>query len=914
MTAAPALWYSRGMSRGTNADTKVAYQGPLGETRREPMHVSLSSGEVVTAELITSINSRTDAPLGHRLMSKAALNTVVDSDGSTLVVEVPVVYHDPVNAIFVLVVPDGDRTSELKLRAKLFERLAAATSFPVPDYVKAFDVVFGQRRLAAYLDARMDARLATAREHEREREQAAEAEALAEERERLVDVALAQKERAEALEFEAQRIAGLAVGDRTHAPLAAQPPDAGERKLVADAAAEVITSARMPRQDATVPEPLADDDRFDGASLPTSSPERPSVGAGNEPVVGASGGGSESFAAFELRPHAGQSQHGDSTAVDGRIDPVLHAWVGTKEPLLKTLDDAGVVRIGVAADAALCEKLLDSELDLRFRLARLPTAAVVALCIGDTRCLDDEDMPASLDGDSTPPRVTILFDLADAGDRAVLDALGKEFVFLFDLTRSGGMPVARWVVTAELAANVAYVLAMADEYESSLGRGRRDFARALLAYDAPTWDRVGASHPERREFRADKLSELNTQMMTRRALSIARRFSRPSREEYLVMVRGFPLARFQGLRKSVLERAVALGLWMGSDLASVAVSEGLARSRKDLVRSLLGNFARALEDVAVCDLDSDAIDDNWTALEGEARALGLSVDDRSVVDPAAPVGPGTSANRKDGVRLLQELEGRATRVAAALELAKRADAGTIGPVFAAIERMNRTEAVRALGASVAFGTAVIPALVMALDSRKAFVRQGAALALACLHDEDAIDRVVDALFAEPTEIWKELARALGIFGHGAVAKLAAALREHGGDATAAERAAWALAHIGARGATSHLEALAKSRDALAAQVARRALELEGPARRDELPIAGQAPARDQTVNRAFSMKFFQALDRLRDAMPNTVEHDLGADLSGPAMLLDEADLLDAADLSDLEDDADELDDADLMPS
>ena len=47
--------------------------------------------------------------------------------------------------------------------------------------------------------------------------------------------------------------------------------------------------------------------------------------------------------------------------------------------------------------------------------------------------------------------------------------------------------------------------------------------------------------------------------------------------------RGFPLQRWRELRRHVLESAVAWGIWMGPELAQVAVSEGLARSRRDLV-------------------------------------------------------------------------------------------------------------------------------------------------------------------------------------------------------------------------------------------------------------------------------------------------------------------------------------------
>src|SRR5690606_36319656 len=124
---------------------------------------------------------------------------------------------------------------------------------------------------------------------------------------------------------------------------------------------------------------------------------------------------------------------------------------------------------------------------------------------------------------------------------------------------------------------VRYLLAAADTHLKSLPERSRD--RALFAFDDPSYDRFGWQHPEHKEFRDDKLGQLGSARQVRRALAIADRFTKPEREEYLILVRGFPMRLWQRRRREALERGIALGLWPGSRLAQVAVSEGLARSR-----------------------------------------------------------------------------------------------------------------------------------------------------------------------------------------------------------------------------------------------------------------------------------------------------------------------------------------------
>jgi hypothetical protein len=214
---------------------------------------------------------------------------------------------------------------------------------------------------------------------------------------------------------------------------------------------------------------------------------------------------------------------------------------------------------------------------------------------------------------------------------------------------------------------------------------------------------------------------------------------------------------------------------------------------------------------------------------------------------------------------------------------------------------------------VSFGERAVPHLVDGLRSRKAFLRQGCALALGVLKSADGIEPLCDLLLGEPTDVWREVARAIGEIGAGAVMTLAARIKETNGTNGTREgdvshdqkreRISWALAHVAARGGRIPVETLAEGRDSMAAQVARRALELTGTARTNDQEVRGGPAPRDQTVNRAFSRRFFEALAG-RAPRPLAFEDPLE---SGEELSLDDAEIL----MDEGEEEV--LDDEDLIP-
>jgi hypothetical protein len=275
---------------------------------------------------------------------------------------------------------------------------------------------------------------------------------------------------------------------------------------------------------------------------------------------------------------------------------------------------------------------------------------------------------------------------------------------------------------------------------------------------------------------------------------------------------------------------------------------------------------------------------------------------------AAPPGPLASADQDADLRamstaqLIEQLDSGKRRLTAALQLCQRRDPDALPPLMKCISQMPRAEAVRVLGTIVRFGDVAQPILTGALDSSKAYIRHGCALALAMLRTESASAVVVDLLLREPTEIWREVARAVGRAGPVALMPLATRLGSQGDrlGAQAKERAAWAMAHIGVRGGKAGLDTLAGGASVIA-PIAREALTLMERAAKDEVGLqAGTSPGREVTVNRAFSKRFFESLDKGESGDGSKVES------SGPHLMLDDSDLMEA-DESDLE-----IEDSDII--
>jgi hypothetical protein len=521
--------------------------------------------------------------------------------------------------------------------------------------------------------------------------------------------------------------------------------------------------------------------------------------------------------------------------------------------------------------------VLAGPLDLRLVLHRAPTAPVIALVLGS---------PAALRAPAPGELAVETLDVAADRDRSVLRALGRSFELTLTVVTSG-RPVRRCRLTAPLADNVSYLAQAADEHLRAVtAHGALDHRAARDLVLGAGRDLLGIGHPERTELRIDRLAQIASAQQLRRALAITRRFTRPALEDYLVCTRGFPLSLWHQLRRKTVARAVAWGVWMGPELAQIAVSEGFARSRRDLISRLDRGFEKLRHDPQAFDIDAEATADNAAAIADQARALGVALRATApngagaIASDVAPVAAGSIETAAAGLalspdaalplstdELLEVLEapatgrdGRARKLAAALALCDHSDPRAARPVIAAALQMSRGEAVRVLARAVKLGPPAHPALIEGLSSSKAYLRHGCALALALGRSDEATQAVIGRLLSEPTDLWHDIARAIGEIGTPALVWL---VRDVGrGGPEAEERIAWAMAHVGARGGEPALSAMAAA-ESIVSPIASRAVELLAMMAGDrgaERDAAGPGE-RELSVNHAFSQQFFEALQR-----------------------------------------------------
>jgi HEAT repeat protein len=162
-----------------------------------------------------------------------------------------------------------------------------------------------------------------------------------------------------------------------------------------------------------------------------------------------------------------------------------------------------------------------------------------------------------------------------------------------------------------------------------------------------------------------------------------------------------------------------------------------------------------------------------------------------------------------------------------------------------------------LPALTRFGPAAERWLLEGLKSKKSFMRQGSALALASVKTARAVDALAKLLVSEPTEIWTEVARALGDVGTPAVSVLAPLVREV--DADVRDRIVDALAHACARGnARPALEALGAARDVGIATAAQRALARVAEVRAADAELR-RGHTTEGTVVSGFTRRFYEVL-------------------------------------------------------
>jgi len=605
---------------------------------------------------------------------------------------------------------------------------------------------------------------------------------------------------------------------------------------------------------------------------------------------------------------------------------LVDRWIAGREgPTAFLVDDE--VYVCASVSPATLEALVGGELELRVQLHRMPTYPILALMLlgpppttaGDG--IEPSGRRAGMRASDEHRAFLVPLDVARAAHRVVLDELGRRAAVTVELYDTQYLPVVSHRAVAPLEENVRRLVLEAKDTLDRLAPPVRSFERARAALFHPTYDRLGRT-PIHVPLDDAELAAMERPSAVLGALAAVGRWSEPSAEAYLVEIRSIPLERWRQARARVIERAIELGLWVSRSLLERASRDGLTLdgrpppSWSELLASSLRRFAEVSARRKPNDLSAAEEAENWERLLHECAQAGVPIDDtaKRLQQAAArraratTTGAGVDLRAMETTELVALLERKELRREAAIVLCERGDTTTLPALFSTIRKMPRAEANLVLPSVTTFGAAAERYLLDGLRSKKSYVRQGCALALGVLHSPQGVEALAQLLVFEPTEIWSEVARALGDVGAPAVQPLVALLR----DALAQPAEAGDERRARIVGALA-IEKLAEGRTPVAAE-ARRGLALvpdiraaDEVVRPSALAASGTkeaAPPPEVTVVRGFSRRFYEALSegagaRELDAQELEEVVELEADAEADAEVDEEVqDLSELAQLAD----------------
>jgi hypothetical protein len=871
------------------------YKGRSVAPRQEPIVYRCACGERFSAQVWRAIDA-SDATLRTRLIEGDLNRVRCPRCDAAADVQVSVLFHEP-GVRLIHVAPTSERHRELQLRAELFTVLAGDVS-PPTEYVLASELVFGSAGLSELLAAARSVTTATE----------------------------------------------MVTAQQPSLPPSPPPPPAPEPALTVVAPPPAPTPAPPAATVAATDEPPPRKRKDSGAIatapdiesvLQHARAQRDAEARALEPAAPARSPSSPTveIAVPEARPsrleHEAPAR--STVSVPDPRTAVIERWIAARESDTAMFVDDRVV-VCASLPAVTLEHFVARDkarvrVTLRPQLHRMATFPVVVLTFiaGDDAERPDESKV-----------VHVPLDLSRAAHRVALDQLQRRCAIELELFDEEYLPVVSVQLATPLEEHVRYLVAEAKQAMEKVPVATRSFDRARAAFLSSGYDRLG-----RTVIELPALDDIGraTPAAVRAALQAVARWSEAAAEAYLLEIRGYPLPLWRRLAATVLRRAVEVGIFVPRTLAERVARRSPPTGKDDgldlppwpeLTELMIRRFAELSARLRPSDLSPADEAANWELLLREAESHGVIIDDavrrlaeasfdriggrpsrrarpRPMTEHRAamprrrePAAPRADFSGLGTGELMALLDDRERRMQAALTIAARKEVATLPALFGVMRRMSRTEANALLPRLAAFGAPAERWLIDGLRSKKAFMRQGCALALGRVATPLAVDALVRLLFEEPTEIWSEVARAVGDVGAPAVMPLAARMREVEGDVR--ERAVQALAHVAARSADgghpanrTAVETLASGRDQLIANAARRALVLAPDVRHAHEAVLSER--REQTLVRAFTRHFYDALDGDADA-----DFDL------------DSDQLEALSLDEEGDDYDEaLDEGDLEP-
>jgi hypothetical protein len=706
------------------------------------------------AELLVSVNLDTDPGALEELGDDGLQPAKCPHCGGVCKLAEALVLHDPARGRLALFVPDALSHRELELRAELSAEIAADDPGGLPGH--AFDPVW----LAGIQDLR---------------------EWLFGPRARSIAPPAAEPEK------------------RDEAP---EPPVVGDRSSkppIHEAFADLRESDSEPPSTVPPPpplddeEPIFDDDDDDEDWLPnelsasaadarpTPRPARPPSGDGVD-YAGLLGADEEEEPDLELPEdedepdlefEAGFSlSEPPGRPAEKRKDAPRALLDG--EPYLAELQGDEVVLHRVV-DAEQAGAFDVSKADLWFQFVEIEGRPLVAITLVEDPSLEN------------PIRISWPLDVNRIAHRELAHSLRRSYnarVRLYDEERS---QIERFELSSDRELNVVAVLE-----EFSRRTAGREVEETDFAYAAALLDREGAplGDPLPGLFTAGSPPRLESFEDARGVLAVLESWNEPERRAHLVLVRSFPLDYLEELINEVLEAAVRHGAHLPASFKDRAIGLGLSASRGELALELVDSFNRTM--LSENRPDETTAAHNWRALLADCAEQGVTPDaetqdraesllekhgllDNSTYREALEALSDPSQLETD--QLLRMLRHRPLRLRALTAVAGRAEPQAWAEAVEAVSRIGFTEMPTAVRAVAGLREAVAGQIAALLRSRRAHVRQAAAVLLGELTLRRTLMPLLKALDAERTPVRVELARAVARTGSTAIRSLERRLKD-----------------------------------------------------------------------------------------------------------------------------------------
>lgn len=368
------------------------------------------------------------------------------------------------------------------------------------------------------------------------------------------------------------------------------------------------------------------------------------------------------------------------------------------------------------------------------------------------------------------------------------------------------------------------------------------------------------------------------------ALDHLDRVSRKDSLSRLLEVDGLPMGEYDAVRRRVLQGSLDHGLVAPRRFWRRVVASGLARDYADYVEQLARN--RAEHQGEEGDLDPEQARAVWEDILDLCRRKDIAVPEpvRVALDlpedalerhksPSRFSAAGEIRSTGDDEALGAKLRDPRNRLKAATEVLQgRVGGGEIGAVFDALDEFDTDELLAILPDLSELGPRATPGLVAKLQADRREIRQAAVILLGMSLDPDALEPLADLLVREQSNVWLDVARALGAFGPVALRRLCQILRREADsprEQQSVARVARALAEIALSdtdvGVGAHrpghdaVAALADAGDPRVSAAARQALATLTDVRESGAAIRGELPLAENTEIRGFARRAYEAI-------------------------------------------------------